>query len=247
MVSYNRPLDEPRRLRDRSVLQRRVSAGPVARAQRLRRQLLRRRRQRSPRRDRSRSTRSSSPPGTTRTGRARSGRTSKRRATPACNLAFMSGNGFLEDRAISRASTARTRRTARWSATRRRSPTARSTPRRTSGPARGATRASSTRKGRKPENALTGTIATVGGFGTTGWWCRPVREAALLAQHRRRAVEGRRDRGAGQGRPRPRMGRGSRQRRPAGGPHRLSETTVDNVPYVQDCGSTYDSGTATHR
>lgn len=27
---------------------------------------------------------------------------------------------------------------------------------------------------------------------------------------------------------------------------RLSETTIDNVPYVQDCGSVYDSGTATH-
>jgi hypothetical protein len=33
--------------------------------------------------------------------------------------------------------------------------------------------------------------------------------------------------------------------RPAGLIH-LSETTVDNVPYVQDWGSTYDSGTATH-
>ena len=27
---------------------------------------------------------------------------------------------------------------------------------------------------------------------------------------------------------------------------RLSETTIDNVPYVQDCGSIFDSGTATH-
>ena len=27
---------------------------------------------------------------------------------------------------------------------------------------------------------------------------------------------------------------------------RLSETTIDNVPYVQDCGSEFDSGTATH-
>ena len=27
---------------------------------------------------------------------------------------------------------------------------------------------------------------------------------------------------------------------------RLSETTIDNVPYIQDCGSVYDSGTATH-
>jgi hypothetical protein len=31
-----------------------------------------------------------------------------------------------------------------------------------------------------------------------------------------------------------------------GGLIRLSETTIDNVPYVQDWGSTYDSGTATH-
>ena len=27
---------------------------------------------------------------------------------------------------------------------------------------------------------------------------------------------------------------------------RLSETTIDNVPYVQDCGSVFDSGTTTH-
>jgi hypothetical protein len=27
---------------------------------------------------------------------------------------------------------------------------------------------------------------------------------------------------------------------------RLSETTIDNLPYVQDCGSVFDSGTATH-
>lgn len=27
---------------------------------------------------------------------------------------------------------------------------------------------------------------------------------------------------------------------------RLSETTIHNVPYVQDCGSVFDSGTATH-
>ena len=27
---------------------------------------------------------------------------------------------------------------------------------------------------------------------------------------------------------------------------RLSETTIDNVPYIQDCGSVFDSGTATH-
>ena len=33
--------------------------------------------------------------------------------------------------------------------------------------------------------------------------------------------------------------------RPAG-LFRLSETTIDNVPYIQDCGSVYDSGTATH-
>ncbi len=33
--------------------------------------------------------------------------------------------------------------------------------------------------------------------------------------------------------------------RPAG-LFRLSETTIDNVPYVQDCGSVFDSGTATH-
>ena len=26
----------------------------------------------------------------------------------------------------------------------------------------------------------------------------------------------------------------------------LSETTIDNVPYIQDHGSVYDSGTATH-
>jgi hypothetical protein len=102
-------------------------------------------------------------------------------------------------------------------------------------------------EGAKPENAVTGTIATVGGnrhdqlamtarFGKLRFWRNtdmaklPEGETAYLG----RGVLGHEwdedlDNGS----------------RPAG-LIRLSETTVDGVPYIQDWGGVYDSGTATH-
>jgi hypothetical protein len=102
-------------------------------------------------------------------------------------------------------------------------------------------------EGAKPENALTGTISTVGSarndriavpaqFGRLRFWRNT--ELAKLPDGQQtmlgRGVLGHEwdedlDNGA----------------RPAG-LIRLSETTVDGVPYIQDWGSTYDSGTATH-
>lgn len=101
--------------------------------------------------------------------------------------------------------------------------------------------------GAKPENAVVGTLHTVGGFrndplvasadhaGLRFW--RHTAVAALTGQ--RAAVLGKGilghewdqdlDNGV----------------RPAG-LIRLSATTVDNVAYLQDLGTTYDSGTATH-
>jgi hypothetical protein len=102
-------------------------------------------------------------------------------------------------------------------------------------------------QGAKPENAVTGTIGVVGPsrndrlevpatYGKLRFW----RNTDLVAQPANSTAV---------------MGRGilgeewdediDNGSRPAGLIH-LSETTVDNVPYVQDWGSTYDSGTATH-
>lgn len=102
-------------------------------------------------------------------------------------------------------------------------------------------------EGPRPENALTGTISTVGGlrndrlnvpasYAALRFW-RNTDVAALKAGET--AV----------------LGRGilgpewdedlDNGFRPAG-LVRLSETTVDGVPYVQDWGTVYDSGTATH-
>ena len=102
-------------------------------------------------------------------------------------------------------------------------------------------------EGPQPENALTGTIFTV-----NAWRNDPIivpAEYARLRFWRNTDVA--------------RLGPGERAVllkgllghewdedidngfRPAG-LFRLSETTIDNVPYVQDCGSVYDSGTATH-
>jgi hypothetical protein len=102
-------------------------------------------------------------------------------------------------------------------------------------------------EGARPENALVGTIHTVGSarldriavtpqFGRLRFWRNT--ELAKLPDGQEtmlgRGVLGHEwdedlDNGA----------------RPAG-LIRLSETTVDGVPYIQDWGSTYDSGTATH-
>ena len=102
-------------------------------------------------------------------------------------------------------------------------------------------------EGAQPENALTGTIFTV-----NAWRNDPIivpAEYARLRFWRNTDVA--------------RLGPGERAVllkgllghewdedidngfRPAG-LFRLSETTIDNVRYIQDCGSVYDSGTATH-
>jgi hypothetical protein len=102
-------------------------------------------------------------------------------------------------------------------------------------------------EGAKPENALVGTIATVGAsrldqlamttrFGRLRFW-RNTDMASLpegTTVYLGRGVLGHEwdedmDNGF----------------RPAG-LTRLSETTVDGVPYIQDWGGVYDSGTATH-
>ena len=102
-------------------------------------------------------------------------------------------------------------------------------------------------EGPKPENAVTGTIGVVGPsrndrlvvpskFSKLRFWrdtdiaALPDGDSAVMG----RGIVGEEwdediDNGS----------------RPAG-LIRLSETTVDNVPYLQDWGSTYDSGTATH-
>jgi hypothetical protein len=102
-------------------------------------------------------------------------------------------------------------------------------------------------QGAKPENSVTGTIGVVGParndrlevpakYGKLRFW-RNTDIAALPANDT--AVMGRGILGEEWDED---IDNGSR---PAGLIH-LSETTVDNVPYVQDWGSTYDSGTATH-
>ena len=102
-------------------------------------------------------------------------------------------------------------------------------------------------EGAQPENALTGTIFTV-----NAWRNDPLivpAEYARLRFWRNTAVA--------------RLGAGERAVLLKGllghewdedldngfrppGLLRLSETTIDNVPYIQDFGSVYDSGTATH-
>jgi hypothetical protein len=102
-------------------------------------------------------------------------------------------------------------------------------------------------EGPRPENAVVGTIGVVGParndrlevpakYGRLRFW-RDTEVASLPADGI--AVMGRGILGEEWDED---IDNGSR---PAG-LIRLSETTVDNVPYVQDWGSTYDSGTATH-
>lgn len=102
-------------------------------------------------------------------------------------------------------------------------------------------------EGAQPENALTGTIFTVNAwrndpiivpaeYGHLRFWrntdiakLKPGEQAVLLKGVLGHEWDEDIDNGF----------------RPAG-LLRLSETTIDNVPYVQDCGSVFDSGTATH-
>ena len=102
-------------------------------------------------------------------------------------------------------------------------------------------------EGADPENALTGTIATVGGFRNDR-----LHVPASYAQRRfwRNTDVERLDPDAtavfGRGVLGPEWDQDvDNGVRPAG-LIRLSETTVDNVAYVQDWGSVYDSGSATH-
>jgi hypothetical protein len=102
-------------------------------------------------------------------------------------------------------------------------------------------------EGAKPENAVTGTIATVGPARNDRLFV-PARYAKLRFW-RNTDVAALADGATAV------MGRGilgdewdedlDNGSRPAG-LTRLSETTVDGVPYVQDWGGLYDSGTATH-
>ena len=102
-------------------------------------------------------------------------------------------------------------------------------------------------EGAKPENAVTGTIATVGSsrhdqlavtarFGKLRFW-RNTDMATLPADAT--AMVGRGVLGHEWDED---LDNGSRP----SGLIRLSETTVDGVPYIQDWGGVYDSGTATH-
>jgi hypothetical protein len=102
-------------------------------------------------------------------------------------------------------------------------------------------------EGGRPENALTGTIATVGGsrndrvgvparYGRLPFWRNT--EVAALADGET-ATLGHGILGPGWDED---LDNGAR---PAG-LVRLSETTIDGVPYLQDWGLTWDSGTATH-
>ena len=102
-------------------------------------------------------------------------------------------------------------------------------------------------EGAHPENALTGTIATVGGFRNDRLYV-----PATYGQRRFWRNTDVADLGDGETSV---LGRGvlghqwdqdiDNGVRPAG-LIRLSETAVDNVAYLQDWGSVYDSGSATH-
>ena len=178
-----------------------------------------------------------------------SGATSRRRATRASISRSSAATRCSGRRASSPASMEARSRTGPSSPTRRPTPTPRSIRCPTCGRAPGGTRAPSTPSGPQPENALTGTIFTVNAWRNDPIIvpCR-VRPAPLLAQHRCRAARGRGERAvllkvscsdtSGT--------RISTTDSARPGLFRLSETTIDNVPYVQDCGSVYDSGTATH-
>ena len=102
-------------------------------------------------------------------------------------------------------------------------------------------------EGGQPENALTGTIFTVNcrHLGDQGAGGR--RQDALLAQHERRLARPQPDGDARRQHPRLRVGRGPRQRL---APRRARSTCprprVDVPQRLQDYGSTYGPGTATH-
>ena len=102
-------------------------------------------------------------------------------------------------------------------------------------------------EGAQPENALTGTIFTV-----NAWRNDPIIVPAEYAQLRfwRNTDVARLEPGERAVLLKGLLGHEWDEDLDNGfrppGLFRLSETTIDNVPYVQDCGSVFDSGTATH-
>ena len=102
-------------------------------------------------------------------------------------------------------------------------------------------------EGPQPENALTGTIFTV-----NAWRNDPIIVPAEYARLRfwRNTDVARLDTGERAVLLKGLLGHEWDEDLDNGfrppGLFRLSETTIDNVPYVQDCGSVFDSGTATH-
>ena len=101
--------------------------------------------------------------------------------------------------------------------------------------------------GGRPENALNGSIFTVNGYpqrrhaGAGRRW-----QDALLAQHPHRIARRGPGRHAADGRPRSEWDEDlDNGFRPAG-VVRMSSTTVSGVQYLQDYGTNYASGTATH-
>ena len=169
----------------------------------------------------------------------RSARTSRPRATPASTSPSSAATRCSGRRAGSRAPTASARPTARSSPTRTRTST------RAPGPGRvdrapGATRASRPPpEGVKPENALTGQSFLVNSRHVAHHGARRLRQAAHVAQHRRREPDLRAD--ACSSRPTT-LGYewdddADNGFRPAG-QFRLSSTTVSGVEVFTDYGST---------
>ena len=193
------------------------------------------------------STRRSCPSATTSTGPARSGPTSRRPATPASTSRSSPATRCSGRRGGSPASTAPTRHTGPWSATRR--PTR--TPRSTRHPAWTGTwrdpRFSPPADGGRPENGLTGTIFTVNDGATTSI---QVPEADGKMRLWRGTSVANLAAGATATLPNGTLGYEwdsdlDNGARPAG-LVRMSSTTVNAPSVLQDYGSTYGSGTATH-
>ena len=236
-------MDDARRL----AVQRRIPDDSLPRSQRLQRQLLDRRRHRPPRRGAPRTQSVSCRSATTSTGRARSAHNVEAARAAGVNLAFFSGNESVLEDAVGdehrRHQHAPTHAGLLQGNAREREDRSR----RRRGPARGATRASvrrPTAAGRK--TALTGTIFTVNGSGTTRH--RVPAAFSALRFWRNTAVanlQPGQTRDAARRHARLRVGLRPRQRFAAG---RSDRSVVDrrrpSVSVLQDYGSTYGAGTA---
>ena len=184
---------------------------------------------------------------TTNTGLSSKDGMSRQGAKRGFTLPFSAVTKSFGKLAGSRPSTAKGFRIGRWLRTRKHTITPRSTPSLTFGPEHGVTHDLSIRRGPQPENALTGTIFTVNAwrndplivpakYAALRFW-RNTEIAKLKSGERAVLLKGllghEWDEDIDNG------------FRPPGLFH-LSETTINNVPYIQDNGSVYDSGTATH-